>query len=51
MVGFPLNSYHKQYFFGVMRNKLKWTTASETSNTISGVNQKKIKSSRKEYVM
>ena len=22
-----------QYFFGVMRNKLQWTTASETSNT------------------
>ena len=23
----------RQYFFGVMRNKLHWTTASETSNT------------------
>ena len=31
MVGFPLSSY--SHFFGVMRNKLLWTTASETSNT------------------
>ena len=23
----------RQYFFGVMRNKLHWTTASETLNT------------------
>ena len=23
----------RQYFFNVMRNKLPWTTASETSNT------------------
>ena len=35
---------HIQSFFGVVKNKLQ-------TNTISRANQKKIKSSRKEYVM
>ena len=35
MVGFPFKFVFTdiQYFFDVMRNKVLWTTASETSNS------------------
>ena len=33
MLFLPHGWFPIQYFFGVIRNKLQWTTASETSNT------------------